>query len=63
MKKDETRLTCSTHGMKPLGRRRHRRKDNIKIDLKEVRLQAVKCIHLAEDDDRRWGSCEHGNEL
>jgi hypothetical protein len=48
---------CSTYGEKtnvyralvgkPLGGRRHRREDNIKIDLQEVGCGGVDWIHLA----------------
>jgi hypothetical protein len=38
----------------PLGRPRHRWLDNIKTYLKEIWLEVVDWIHLAQDRDRRW---------
>jgi hypothetical protein len=43
-------------GKIPLGRPRHRWKDNIKMDIKEVVFEGVNWIHMVA------GSCEHGNE-
>ena len=37
---------------RPLGRTRHRWKDNIKMDLQEVGCGGVDWIELAEDRDR-----------
>jgi hypothetical protein len=37
---------------RPLGRPRHRWKDNIKLDLQEVRYGVVDLIELAQDRDR-----------
>jgi hypothetical protein len=39
-------------GMRPLGRPRRRWEDNIKMDLKEIVLGDVDCIHWAQDRDR-----------
>jgi hypothetical protein len=41
-------------GRRPLGRPRHRWKDNIKMDLREIGLGDVDQIHLAQDRDRWW---------
>jgi len=38
----------------PLGRRGHRREDNIKMDLRAVEWESVDCIHLAEHTDQWW---------
>jgi len=39
-------------GMRPLGRPRHRWKDNIKMDLQEVGCEGMDWIDLAQDWDR-----------
>jgi hypothetical protein len=36
---------------RPLGRPRNRWENNIKMYLKEIRLEDVDCTHLAEDKD------------
>jgi hypothetical protein len=46
----------------PLGRPRHRWKDNIKMDLREIRFGGIDWIHLARDRDLVAGSYAHGNE-
>jgi hypothetical protein len=38
-----------TEGKRPLGRRRRKWKDNIKVDLKEIGWKAVDWIHIAQD--------------
>jgi hypothetical protein len=38
--------------MRPLGRPRHRREDNIKMDLQEVGWGGMDWINVAEDRDR-----------
>jgi hypothetical protein len=38
-------------GTRPLGRPRRRTKDNIKIDLKEIRWEGVDWMHLVVDVD------------
>jgi hypothetical protein len=47
-------LVGKSQGERPLGRSRHR-KDNIKIDLGEIRLEDVDWIYVVS-------SCEHGCE-
>jgi hypothetical protein len=39
---------------RPLGRSRRRWEDNIKIYLKEIVLEDVDWIHLAQDRDQWW---------
>jgi hypothetical protein len=39
---------------RPLGRRRRRWEDNIRMDLRETGCEVVEWIHLAEDRDRWW---------
>ena len=39
-------------GKRPLGRRRRRWKDNIKMDLKEMGCEGMDWIDLAQDRDR-----------
>jgi hypothetical protein len=39
-------------GKRPLGRSRHKRKGNIKIDLRETALEDVNLNHLVQDWDR-----------
>jgi hypothetical protein len=53
-------LVGKPEGKRPLGRRRRRWMDNIKIDLLEVGLIVVDWIGLAQD---RYSSCERGNEI
>jgi hypothetical protein len=45
-------LVGKPEGRKPLGRLRHRREDNIKMDLREVRWGGMDWINLAQDRDR-----------
>jgi hypothetical protein len=42
-------LIGKPEGKTPLGRPRPRWKDNIKMDLREMRLKGVNWIHLAQD--------------
>jgi hypothetical protein len=44
-----------TEGKRPPGRRRHRREDNIKIDLEEIGWEGVDWFHLALARDWRRG--------
>jgi hypothetical protein len=39
-------------GQRPLGRPRHRRVDNIKIDLREIGWNVMDWIYLAQDRDQ-----------
>jgi hypothetical protein len=45
-------LVGKTEGKRPLGRTRHRWKDNIKMDLQEVEYASMGWIELAKDRDR-----------
>jgi hypothetical protein len=47
---------------RPLRRPRHRWEDNVRMDLREIGWEGADCIHVAQDRDCYWGSCEHGNE-
>jgi hypothetical protein len=39
-------------GKRPLGRPRHRREDNIRMDLREIGWECVDWIQLAQDRDQ-----------
>jgi hypothetical protein len=41
-------LMGKPEGMRPLGRPRHRREDNFKIDLREMGWSGMGWIHLAQ---------------
>jgi hypothetical protein len=43
-------------GKRPLGRPRHRWEDNIKMDLREIGINRVNWIHLAQDRVQ-WRAC------
>jgi hypothetical protein len=45
-------LVGRPEGRRPLGRRRRRWEDNIKMDLREMEFGDVDWIHLAQDRDR-----------
>ena len=45
-------LVGKSEGKRPLGRARHRREDNIKIDLQKVGCGVVEWIELAQNRDR-----------
>jgi len=45
-------LVGKPEGKRPLGRRRSRWEDNIKMDLQEVRCGGMDCTELALDRDR-----------
>jgi hypothetical protein len=45
-------LVAKPEGKRPLGRLRHRWKDNIKIDLREIRWGGMDCINLAYDREQ-----------
>jgi len=45
-------LVGKPEGVGPLGRPRHRWKDNIKMDLREVVCEGIDWIDLAQDWDR-----------
>jgi hypothetical protein len=52
----ESRRVCSvlmgkSEGKRPLGRPRHRWKDNIRMDLQEVGCRSMDWIELAQDRD------------
>jgi hypothetical protein len=47
-------LVGKTEGKRPLGRRRHRREDNIKMDLQEVGCGSIDWIDVAEHRAGGW---------
>ena len=44
-------LTGKPTGKRPLGRPRHRREDNIRMDLEEIGINAGNWVDLAQDRD------------
>ena len=44
-------LTGNPTGKRPLGRPRHRWKDNIKMDFKEIGINTRNCVDLHHDRD------------
>ena len=55
-------LVWKPEGKRPLGRPRRRWEDNVKMDLQEVGGGCGDCMELAQDRDRRRGTCEYGEE-
>jgi hypothetical protein len=47
-------LVRKPEGKRPLGRPIRRSVDNIKIDLREIGLDGMDCIHLAQNRDQWW---------
>jgi hypothetical protein len=45
-------LVGKSEGNSPLERPRHRWKDNIRMDLREMRWEDVDWMHLAQDTDQ-----------
>jgi hypothetical protein len=45
-------LVAEPRGMRPLEKSKHRWVANIKVDLKEIGLKGMDCIHLAQDMDQ-----------
>jgi hypothetical protein len=66
-------LVGKPEGRRPLGRRRRRWKDNIRMDTREIGWEGVDWIHLAQDRDQwrsvvnmvmnLWGSIKGGKFL
>jgi len=56
-------LVGKPEGRRPLGRRKRRWEDNIKLDLQEVVCGDMDWIDVAEDGDNVAGTCDCGNEL
>jgi hypothetical protein len=49
-------LVGRPEGKRPLGRPRHTWEDNIKMDLREIGINGVNCIQLAQDSVQ-WQAC------
>jgi hypothetical protein len=49
-------LVGRPEGKRPVGRPRHRWEDNIKMDLREIRIDGVNWIQLAQDRVQ-WQAC------
>jgi hypothetical protein len=47
-------LVGRSKGKRPLGRPRHRWEDNIKMDLREIKINVVNWIHLVQDRVQWW---------
>jgi hypothetical protein len=47
-------LVRKSEGKRPFGRLKHRREDNIRMDLRELGWEGVDDIHLAQDRDQWW---------
>ena len=54
-------LTGKSTGKRPLGRPRRRWEDNIRMDLKEIGINADNLVDSAQDRDY-WSPCECGIE-
>jgi hypothetical protein len=54
-------LVGKHEGKRPLGKSRHRWKDNISMYLRETGWEGVD-LHLAQNRDQWLALCEHGNE-
>jgi hypothetical protein len=46
-------LVGKPEGKRPPGRSRHRKVDNIKLDLREIGWDGMDCIDLVQDRDKR----------
>ena len=57
-----TVLVGKPEGKGPLGKPRHRRKNNIKMDPQEMGCGVMDWIELAQDREQVAGTCECGNE-
>jgi hypothetical protein len=55
-------LVEKLEGKRPLGRPRRRLVYNIKIYLRDLELDGMGCIYLAQDKGPVEGSCEHSDE-
>jgi hypothetical protein len=55
-------LTGKSERSKPLGRRRHRWEDNIKMDHKEIGCEDMGWISSGSGYGQLVDCCEHGNE-
>jgi hypothetical protein len=55
-------LVGRPEGKRLLGRPRRRWEYNIKMDLREIRIDEANWIQLAQDRVQWGGLCEHGNE-
>jgi hypothetical protein len=45
-------LVGKHEGKRPLGRPRHRWEDNIRFDLREIELEGMDWMHMAQDGDQ-----------
>ena len=50
--RERTGLVAKTEGKRLLGRPRHRRQNNTKMDLKQIGLEGMDWIDVAEDRDK-----------
>jgi len=55
-------LVGKPEGMRPRGIPNCRCKENIRMDLREIRCEVVVWIHLAQDKGAMVSCCEHGRE-